>query len=350
MRSAAVGVRGTRPRLACVAAAAGLLAGCSGIQSALDPAGPQAERISQLWWLSLAISGAVFTVVMGFMLYAATAARRRGGAAAPEPTAERRMTRAITIAVAASVIVLFAWLVASIAAGRSLTSLAASDVPGAGKPLTIEVIGHQWWWEVHYNAPEANQRLETANEIHVPVGRRVVLRMTSRDVIHSFWVPNLNGKRDLIPGYTSTTWFQADTPGVYRGQCAEYCGHQHAKMALLIIAQPPAQFAAWYQQQLRSAPPPTDSLTRRGQQVFLSGTCAMCHTVQGTMAGGRMGPSLTHIGSRRTIAAGTLPNTRGHLGGWILDPQRIKPGVRMPPNELSPDDLQALLTYLESLK
>jgi cytochrome c oxidase subunit 2 len=194
------------------------------------------------------------------------------------------------------------------------------------------------------------QNVTTANEIHVPVGRPVVFEVTSRDVIHSFWAPNLNGKKDLIPGYQRSLWFKADTPGVYRGQCAEFCGHQHAKMAFFIVAEPPAQFAAWLDAQRKPAPQPTDSVAHRGLQVFLASPCVMCHAIQGTSAGATFGPNLTHLASRRTIAAGTLPNTRGNLAGWIVDPQRIKPGANMPPNGLHPQDLQALLTYLQGLK
>jgi cytochrome c oxidase subunit 2 len=169
-------------------------------------------------------------------------------------------------------------------------------------------------------------------------------------VIHSFWPPTLSQKRDLIPPKDNSLWLQADTPGVYRGQCAEFCGTQHAKMGFLVIAQPPDSFAGWLARQRDTALTPSDELTRRGQEVFLSSSCVMCHAIAGTPAGSRVGPDLTHLASRRTIAAGTLPNTRGNLAGWIVNPQQIKPGTRMPPNQLDPADLQALLAYLESLK
>jgi cytochrome c oxidase subunit 2 len=178
----------------------------------------------------------------------------------------------------------------------------------------------------------------------------VVLILNADDVIHSFWVPNLAGKKDLVPGRTQTFWFQADTPGVYRGQCAEFCGYQHAKMGLLVIADPPAQYAAWASAAQSAPPPPTDPVAARGQQVFLTSSCAMCHAIQGTPAGSHAGPDLTHLASRQTIAAGALRNTRGSLAGWIVDPQRIKPGAHMPPNQLAPQDLEALLTYLQTLK
>ena len=193
-------------------------------------------------------------------------------------------------------------------------------------------------------------RFTTANEIHVPVGEPVLFVLNAQDVIHSFWVPSLAGKKDLIPGYTQSMWFQADTAGVYRGQCAEFCGLQHAKMALHVVAEPKAQYRQWVERQRESAAIPTDSVTRRGREIFLVGQCAMCHSIQGTAAASNAGPDLTHLASRRTIAAGTLPNTRGALAGWIVDPQRIKPGTRMPPNLLRPQDLDALLTYLQSLE
>jgi cytochrome c oxidase subunit 2 len=222
---------------------------------------------------------------------------------------------------------------------------------GGLRPLRIDVTGHQWWWEVEYpdNADPQNI-VTTANEIHVPVGRPVLIKMSSDDVIHSFWAPNLDGKKDLIPGHETRTWFRADTAGVYRGQCAEFCGHQHAKMAFFIVAEPKLEFEHWLEGQKGQASKPTDTLAQAGERVFLSGTCAMCHAIAGTGAGSKVGPDLTHLASRRTIAAGTLPNNTGNLAGWILDPQSIKPGAKMPPNQLDPQSLQALLAYLGTLK
>jgi cytochrome c oxidase subunit II len=178
----------------------------------------------------------------------------------------------------------------------------------------------------------------------------VQIKAMSRDVIHSFWVPNLHGKRDLIPGQVTNFWIQADRPGVYRGQCAEFCGHQHANMAFNVVAEPMEKFEQWIRGQRQPAPEPDTPEEVRGQQTFLQGPCVMCHTVRGTSAGSRVGPELTHVASRLTIAAGTLPNTRGHLAGWVLDPQSVKPGNRMPPNGLTPNDLQNVLTYLRSLR
>jgi cytochrome c oxidase subunit 2 len=234
--------------------------------------------------------------------------------------------------------------VASFASGRGLTQ------PSGPAAVTIDVIGHQWWWDFQYRDVTPSDMVTSPNELHIPVGVPVVLRLQTRDVIHSFWVPSLHGKRDLVAGYTNHLWIQADTPGVYRGQCAEFCGHQHANMAFTVVAEPVDAFQTWLQQQRRPAAEPATDLQRRGRDVFLQSPCVSCHTVRGTDAGSRLGPDLTHVASRLTIAAGTLPNTRGHLAGWIADPQSIKPGVRMPANPLPAEDLQAVLAYVRALR
>jgi cytochrome c oxidase subunit 2 len=254
------------------------------------------------------------------------------------------MAMVVAAAAAATVATLVTVLLLSFGTGRRLTATPPAEA------LQVRVTGRQWWWEVEYRDSVANRWATTANEIHVPVGRPVVFQLRGGDVIHSFWVPNLGVKRDMIPGQETSIWFQADTPGVYRGQCAEFCGYQHAKMAFLVVAQPSDEFIAWLDRQRDTARTPADSLARRGREVFLSSSCVMCHAIGGTPAGSRIGPNLTHLAGRGTIGAGTLPNTRGHLAGWIVDPQQIKPGVRMPPNALEPRDLQALLAYLETLR
>ena len=323
-----------------------LLAACSGQQNVLDPAGPQAHRVSGLWSFMLPVALAVYALVIAALAYAVARSRRRRATADTEDAgAERKMTLAVGAATGVTVLILLIFLLTDFAVGRALFGVADRE-----RALVIDVTGHQWWWDVSYGDPTHSRRVRTANEIHIPTGRPVLVKLSSVDVIHSFWVPNLSGKKDMVPGHRNAVWFQADTPGVYRGQCAEFCGHQHANMAFLVVAQPPEEFAAWYERQLREAPPPTDSITRRGQEVFLSAPCVMCHQIQGTSANGHVGPNLTHLASRRTIAAGTLPNTRGNLAGWILDPQRIKPGSHMPPTELGAQDLDALLAYLETLK
>jgi cytochrome c oxidase subunit 2 len=315
-------------------------------QSALEPAGPQAAKAAHLWWFAFIVATSVFVLTVGALWWAARSARRRElrGEAVIGVESEQRMTRSVTYAVAATIIILLIFLVSDLSVGRTL-----SPVPSK-HPLTIELNGHQWWWEAQYADTSPHGRFTTANEIHIPVGEPVLFVLTAADVIHSFWVPNLAGKKDLIPGYTQSLWFQADTAGVYRGQCAEFCGVQHAKMALQVVAEPKAQYQQWVEQQRETARIPTDSVQSRGLEIFLTGPCAMCHSIEGTPAGSHAGPDLTHLASRRTIAAGTLPNTRGALAGWIVDPQGVKPGANMPPNMLKPQDLDALLTYLQSLK
>lgn len=315
-------------------------------QSALQPASPQAHSLATLWWWMLVVGGVVWLVVVIAMFWVAYS---RGGEIGDDglhrvsPATHRRMERAVIGAGAATVVILLAFLAYDFGVGRALAQ-------HPGHALTIEVVGHQWWWEVHYVDPDPAKRVVDANEIHVPVGQPVQFKLSSTDVIHSFWAPNLNGKRDLIPGYTSTLWFTADSAGIYRGQCAEYCGMEHAKMAFVVVAEPRDQFERWLVRQRMAAPAPSDSLARRGREVFMTGPCVMCHAISGTAAQGHNGPDLSHIASRHTIGAGTLPNTIGNLAGWIVDPQSIKPGTHMPSNQIAPQDLQALLAYLETLK
>lgn len=315
-----------------------------GAHSALAPAGTLVRSIDErLWDPMYATAAVVFVLVVATLLWAAF--RRRSPAEDPVGVPiERSLTRSVATATAVTVAILFVFLVLDISVGRAVTA-----TPGANA-LSIRVTGHQWWWEVQYPDSVPNNWVTTANEIHVPVGQPVVLELRSTDVIHSFWPPNLSPKRDLIPGHVNSLWFRADTPGVYRAQCAEYCGHQHAKMAMVVVAEPRDRFVRWLVQQRDTAHTPADSLGLRGQEVFLGSSCVMCHAIGGTPAGSRVGPDLTHLASRQTIAAGTLPNTRGNLAGWIVDPQGIKPGVKMPPNVLNAPDLQALLAYLESLR
>lgn len=318
-----------------------------GRHSVLDAAGPQAGRIEGLWWLMFWVCSAVFVLVMAALAGALLRPRRRRESDQPAafpPESHRRMTRWVGGAVATTVVLLFVLLVASVGTGRALESLSAPRAPA------VKITGHQWWWQVEYEDPIPGRSVATANEIHIPTGRPVHVRLASSDVIHSFWVPSLHGKRDLIPGHDTEIWIQADRPGVYRGQCAEFCGHQHALMGLLVIAEPPARFDAWYGAQLQPAALPKTWQQQKGRQLVETLPCALCHNVQGTQASGKTGPDLTHLASRRTLAAGTLPNTPGDLAGWLLDPQTIKPGNHMPANSMASEDLQALLAYLEILR
>jgi cytochrome c oxidase subunit 2 len=229
--------------------------------------------------------------------------------------------------------------------GHRLASL--EDEP---KALHIRITGHQWWWDIQYEPEMASTTVETANELHIPVGRAVHVELQSADVIHSFWVPSVHGKKDLIPGRINRTWLRIDEPGVYRGQCAEFCGLEHAQMSLTVIAESPEQFAAWLDHERKEAAGQMDHTSLRGQELFLHGTCAQCHTVAGTTAGGRVGPDLTHFATRPTIGAGTLLNNSVELARWILDPHAVKPGVNMPATSLSAEDLHALVSYLGTLR
>lgn len=326
-----------------------VLVACTGFQSALDPKGPRAEAVARLHWTLTTIATVVYVIVIGALLFALWRSYTRRPVAEEHAYHENAdqataMKRGVIIGAAATTVILATFLVVSVSTGSTLAKV------GGDKPLRIDVVGHQWWWEVTYRDPIPQNEVKTANEIHIPIGRAVLIKMTSTDVIHSFWAPNLAGKKDLIPGHETITWLRADTAGIYRGQCAEFCGHQHAKMAFFVVAEPRLDFEHWLDQQRGEAKKPADSLQQAGERVFLSGPCAMCHTIAGTGAGGNIGPDLTHLASRRTIAAGTLPLTTGNLAGWILDPQTIKPGVKMPPTQIDPQSLQALLAYLGTLK
>jgi cytochrome c oxidase subunit II len=226
----------------------------------------------------------------------------------------------------------------------------ATAAPPKIAGMTVEIIGHRWWWEVRYPEGGQGQTIITANEIHVPAGVPVRLELSSVDVIHSFWIPRLAGKTDVVPGQRNVAWIQADKPGVYRGACTEYCGLQHSNMAAFVVAESVEQFKQWMRAQRDVVSAPSDSDAARGLAVFQKSSCTACHTIRGTSAVGRIGPDLTHLVSRMTIAGGSLENTRGNLAGWIANPQSIKPGNDMPTAPLRGTELQALVAYLETLK
>ena len=230
----------------------------------------------------------------------------------------------------------------------TMVTLAAIDQPRRKPALRIEVTGQQWWWRVRYLSDKPSQVFDTANEIRIPTGEPVKIALRSRDVIHSFWIPALSGKTDVIPGQENTTWIEASTPGTYLGKCAEYCGVQHANMALQVVAEAPDKFEAWRRDQLQSAAAPKTDDVKAGLVAF-ERRCAACHTVRGTEAGGVFGPNLSHLMTRATLADGTIPNSGGYLAGWIADPQHIKPGTRMPRVGLAGNELQAITKYLETL-
>lgn len=340
--------------------AAALLTGCAGAQerqSALNPSGAAAQRIDSHFQTMLWIGVAVWVIVMVITAVALVRRRRSGDG--------RRGPLFVAIAGALIPAVIITGVMA-----QSVWVLQRNDPGQETADTTIAVTGHQYWWEVKY--PE--QGVVTANEIHIPTGQRVALELTASDVVHSVWVPELAGKTDMTPGRTATMWLTADEPGTYWGQCAEYCGMQHALMRFVVVAHEPAEFDAWIQAQAQpAADPPTglaagvdparapydpaltpaeqnEELVAQGREVFMSSSCVYCHTIAGTEAQGRDAPDLTHLASRETLAAGVLPNNPGNLGAWVVDPQAIKPGNEMPGTDLEGPELQALLAYLESLE
>lgn len=314
----------------------------------LGPAGPQAAAISHLWWLTFAVCALVLVGVLAALAYAVWRAPRGTEATAPDlallDRAEPRLERSVTVGVAVSAALLFGLLVASFFTDRALARLPLADA------VHIELTAHQFWWEARYHDARPSRIFTTANELHVPVGRPVVLTLRSADVIHSFWVPSLHGKKDLIPGRESTFSLRADRAGVYRGQCAEFCGYQHANMLLYVVADAPADYERWAEAQRRPAALPTSDQARRGMELVVGSTCAMCHTIAGTRAQGRQAPDLTHVASRSTIGAGILPHNAGTRAAWITNPQAIKPGVNMPPHAFSGRDLNAINAYLATLR
>jgi cytochrome c oxidase subunit II len=328
------------------AALALLLGACTGGPSLLDPRGVQAERTAVAWWSMLVVGGIIWAGVMLLLLLALVRRRPRGDRWQLAPDYRHLPRGGLALIVAGGVALPVVVLTALSFVGSRV--LAAQVAPDTAPTLAVEVTAHQFWWEVHYPA----EQILTANEVHVPVGQPVRLMLRSADVIHSFWVPQLAGKTDLIPGKTNAMWLRADTPGVYRGQCAEYCGLQHAHMAFLVIADPPDQYAAWVAAQQRPAAQPADPSVQAGAQVFARQGCITCHAIRygAGDTGGKVGPDLTHLASRATLGAGTLDNNRGNLGGWIENSQAIKPGNPMPPMPMDGTSLQALLAYLESLQ
>jgi cytochrome c oxidase subunit 2 len=317
---------------------------CSRWQSVLRPDSQAASRLDGLLWVFIGVCGTVWLLVM---LVLAIAIWRRHKPHRPplarDAGQERTSAIVVGIAAAATVVIISGLTFLSYAATRPVTG-------EADDTLVVRLRGYQWWWQVTYANPDPARTFQTANEIHIPVGKPVRFELSAADVIHSFWVPNLLGKQDLIPGRANQVTLTADHPGVYRGPCAEFCGLQHAHMGLLVIADEPAAFEAWRDGQIRPAAASDDPDAVRGRQFVTTHACAACHTVRGTQAAGTLGPDLTHVASRLTIAAGLLPTTRGSLAAWIVDPQTIKPGNNMPMVPMSSDEVTSVSAYLATLK
>jgi cytochrome c oxidase subunit II len=299
----------------------------------LHPASPQQHDITTLFWVMTGVAGFGITLIV-FLLWLGWARRKREGMPGGERAGIGLLLLLGVVAPIVSLSALFVW--------SDVFVLRATSAPKpSSASLTVEVIGHQWWWEVRY----PGTRAVTANEIHIPAGERVNVVGRTSDVIHSFWVPALNRKIDLIPGRTNRILLDATRPGRYRGQCYEFCGLQHAHMGLWLVADPPARFRAWLANQERDA-----AAGGEGHDAFLAEACSSCHRIRGTPAQGDVGPDLTHVGSRQTIAGALLPNTRSELTAWITDPQHVKPGNRMPTLGLPQSEIRSIVAYLQKLR
>lgn len=325
-------------RLPGLAVTAWVLVGCSGGPSMLEPSGRDAERVVRLWWVMLAAAGVVFAVVLWFLIGSIVRGRRADGA-------ERRGDGEF-----GSRLIVWGGLIGPAVILVGVFTLSTVDLRAMTQDpeasLDVTVTGNQWWWEVTY----PDRGVVTANEIHVPAGEHVRFVLESGDVLHSFWVPESGPKRDMIPGSTNELVLTFPEPSVTRGVCAEFCGLQHAKMQYLVFSQEPDDFEGWVDRQSRPAVQPSTEEERRGREVFLQSACVGCHTIRGVSESGTDGPDLTHLASRTTIAGGVVDLTTENLRRFVADPDRLKPGVLMPPAGLSDDALDDLVSYLESLE
>jgi cytochrome c oxidase subunit 2 len=317
------------------------VAGCGGTQSTLDPKSRASDEIATLWWWMLVIACVVFAGALG-LLGVAWLRRRRPGLPLVQDSGRLDLRLVLIFGIAIPLTVNVALFIVA-----NFFVIKQTEAPAAATtPMTIEVIGRQWFWEVRYPGTGAI----TANEIHIPARTRVNVVATTGDVIHSFWVPQINRKIDMIPGRRNRILLASDKPGRYRGQCAEFCGLEHARMAMYVYVQEPADFQRWLRGVAAPARAPAGGLARAGATAFARDQCASCHTVRGTAARGQVGPDLTHVGSRASIAALTLPNTAAALRDWLRDPQHAKPGNQMPDLGLSSADIRSLVAYLQGLR
>ncbi|HEU4977861.1 MAG TPA: c-type cytochrome [Solirubrobacteraceae bacterium] len=318
-----------------------LLAGCGGGQDSLQPHSTQSNQIRWLWWGMLIVAGIVFFGAVGML---ALAWLRKGDKGLPALGPREGLTNGLVVVfgIVVPVVVLVALFIVA-----NLVVIKTTQAPAKGSTqMSIDVTGKQWFWVVSYDGTPA----VTANEIHIPVRTRVRINVRSGDVIHSFWVPELNRKIDTINGQTNSELLYASRPGRYRGQCAEFCGLQHAHMGMVVVAEPMARFRAWLANMAKPAPAPAGGAAAQGQRLFMANQCASCHQIRGTQAQGQIGPDLTHLASRSTLAALTIANTPRELAAWIANPQAIKPGNKMPDLGLSRSQIAAIVSYLEGLK
>jgi cytochrome c oxidase subunit 2 len=333
---------GVTLRRALAAAAASAASACHPAMSIFGGATESGARVAHLTWFMIILAPVIFALVVGLLIGAMLHNRAR------DPNALDLTTRGSNWVIWGGAVLPTIILVAIFVVGMTTMGHRANLTRDA---VTIRVTGHQWWWEVEYADSDLTKQFVTANEIHVPVGKPVHIVLNSADVIHSFWVPNLQGKLDLIPGHTNDLQLTVNRPGVYRGQCAEYCGLQHANMAMEVIAEDSMTFRRWEEAQRGPASLPADSELAYGRQVFMTGPCALCHTIRGSDARGQIGPDLTHIGSRGKLAAATIPNKLGELEAWITDAQSFKPGTKMPSLvRFNGRELRSLAAYVASLR
>jgi cytochrome c oxidase subunit II len=322
-----------------------VLAGCGGEQDTLNPHSHAATDIANLFWVMTAVAVGGLALITGLLVFAWVRRGRRGvGAdpADPHPGERPAWFVVVGMGVVFPLMVIVALFIVGDWAIINVTQAPAAS----STAMTVDAVGHQWYWEFRYPGTKA----VTADELHIPVDTRINLVATTADVIHSFWVPALNRKVDTIPGQQNRILLYANRAGVYRGQCAEFCGLQHAHMGMLVFVQPKAQFRAWLGRQAAPAATPTTPLAQRGERVFLRGPCSSCHTIRGTTARGYVGPDLTHLASRTTLAGVTIPDSRSYLSRWIVDSQHFKPGNEMPDFHLTGSQLSSLVAYLESRK
>ena len=301
------------------------------------PASPHTQAIVHLWVIATAVFGVIFLLVAGLVVYSLMKYRWREGEPDPEQVAGQKTVEFVWTAVPLMIVVFLFVL--------TVRTMGVADPAPAPSPDLI-VVGHQWWWEVQY----AKGGLITANEIHIPVGKPLSVRLDSVDVLHEFWVAQLARKITTVPGHPNHIWLEADKPGEYLGSCSEFCGTEHAWMRFKVIAQPEAEFEAWMQEQLKPAAQPVAASAQAGYQYFMQMSCVNCHAVSGTPAQARVGPDLTHLAGRTQIGAGIIDYSHDNLMRWLRNPQEVKPGVLMPNFEFTPEQLAGLTAYLDSLK
>jgi cytochrome c oxidase subunit 2 len=311
-------------------------AACGGDSSIVDPKGSEAHKIANVWWLMFSLAAGVYVIVAAFILYASTRGRRRGD----EPSKLSDNALIWIGGVVAPILILAVLAVVTVSTTSALRKPAHDE-------LRIDVTGELWWWRVSYRG----EQIESANEIYLPAGQPVSIRLTSDNVIHSFWVPQLAGKEDAIPGQFNSLRFTPDAVGTYLGQCAEFCGVQHTHMSIRVHVLTPGDYGRWLARQHRPPGEPASESIASGQVVFQREACAGCHTVNGTDATGTIGPNLSDVGARATLGAGAIENTTENMEKWIRDAPAVKPGVLMPPfHALSDREVANITAYLENLK